>query len=345
MRTGRMPDVDLGALVHVPVRNTKIPASREHFAGISHANCSSRMRRRFLPRQRKGARSHRKPPDIPCRIGLARRRQPAFTAATVPANKNDIREVGIWPDHLCWRSPPACSPTEDPGSRDERLPAAGPGASLSGMSRHGAIRASDADRDQVVDRLHHATTEGRVASEELEHRVSVALKAKTYSELEAIVADWRDPVTIPGRARAPPLGRRLGGRDGALQPDPPVAADPGARGDVGGRRDDHRAVGRADAAGDDVRRPSSPPAAAMGPCRSRRVRPDPRPTGPVGRGAVTRLRPSLEASNRSAQPLSPSSSTARNASWGTSIRPTCFIRCLPFFCCSSSLRLRLMSPP
>jgi hypothetical protein len=57
------------------------------------------------------------------------------------------------------------------------------------MSRHGAIRASDADRDQIVDRLHRAATEGRIASEELEQRVSVALKAKTYSELEATVAD------------------------------------------------------------------------------------------------------------------------------------------------------------
>ena len=57
------------------------------------------------------------------------------------------------------------------------------------MSRHGAIRASDADRDQIVDRLHRASTEGRIASEELEHRVSIALKAKTYSELEATVAD------------------------------------------------------------------------------------------------------------------------------------------------------------
>ena len=37
---------------------------------------------------------------------------------------------------------------------------------------------------------------------------------------------------------------------------------------------------------------------------------------------------------------SPSSSTARNASCGTSIRPTCFIRFLPSFCFSSSLRLR-----
>ena len=37
--------------------------------------------------------------------------------------------------------------------------------------------------------------------------------------------------------------------------------------------------------------------------------------------------------------------TARNASWGTSTAPTCFIRFLPFFWRSSSLRFRVMSPP
>src|SRR5436190_817666 len=37
--------------------------------------------------------------------------------------------------------------------------------------------------------------------------------------------------------------------------------------------------------------------------------------------------------------------TARNASCGTSTAPTCFIRFLPFFWFSSSLRLREMSPP
>ncbi len=42
---------------------------------------------------------------------------------------------------------------------------------------------------------------------------------------------------------------------------------------------------------------------------------------------------------------SPSSSTARKASCGISTRPTCFMRFLPSFCFSSSLRLREMSPP
>ncbi len=44
-------------------------------------------------------------------------------------------------------------------------------------------------------------------------------------------------------------------------------------------------------------------------------------------------------------PCWPMLSTARNASCGTSTMPTCFIRFLPFFCFSSSLRLREMSPP
>ena len=48
-------------------------------------------------------------------------------------------------------------------------------------------------------------------------------------------------------------------------------------------------------------------------------------------------------------PVRPQSSPRRNAetkaSWGTSTRPMFFIFFLPSFCFSSSLRLRVMSPP
>ena len=42
---------------------------------------------------------------------------------------------------------------------------------------------------------------------------------------------------------------------------------------------------------------------------------------------------------------SPPPSTARKAFCGISTLPTCFIRALPFFCFSRSLRFRVMSPP
>lgn len=77
------------------------------------------------------------------------------------------------------------------------------------MTRVGALRASDADREQTVSRLHKAATEGRIAPEELEQRVSTALKARTYGELDATVADLpRDPVH---RSRQPSRRRGAGG--------------------------------------------------------------------------------------------------------------------------------------
>ena len=76
---------------------------------------------------------------------------------------------------------------------------------------------------------------------------------------------------------------------------------------------------------------------------------------PVGRVPVDVQRPLLEqVGDVDREPhyffgLSPAGpeveSAAMKASWGTSTRPTIFIRFLPSFCFSSSLRLRVMSPP
>lgn len=68
------------------------------------------------------------------------------------------------------------------------------------MSRNGHLRASDADRDQVADRLRTAAAEGRLATDELEQRLGATFAARTYAELAAIVADL--PGTEPARRRS-----------------------------------------------------------------------------------------------------------------------------------------------
>jgi Flp pilus assembly protein TadB len=57
------------------------------------------------------------------------------------------------------------------------------------VARCGTLRASDADRDQIIDRLRKASAEGRLAVRELEHRVATALRARTFAELDATVSD------------------------------------------------------------------------------------------------------------------------------------------------------------
>lgn len=71
------------------------------------------------------------------------------------------------------------------------------------MSRRGALRASDDDREAIVKRLHRAATEGRIGSDELEQRLSVALKARTYAELDATVSDLPGVARPRGRVRHP----------------------------------------------------------------------------------------------------------------------------------------------
>ena len=65
----------------------------------------------------------------------------------------------------------------------------------------GELRASHADRDQVVELLRVAAGDGRLSAEELDDRLERALTARTYAELAALTADL--PAT-PGAAVVPP---------------------------------------------------------------------------------------------------------------------------------------------
>jgi hypothetical protein len=61
------------------------------------------------------------------------------------------------------------------------------------MASRATLRASDADRDRVIERLRQAAAEGRLLTEELEKRLEAALSARTYGQLDALLAD------LPGR--------------------------------------------------------------------------------------------------------------------------------------------------
>ncbi|AQT72663.1 MULTISPECIES: DUF1707 SHOCT-like domain-containing protein, partial [Streptomyces] len=63
------------------------------------------------------------------------------------------------------------------------------------------LRASDADRDRVVERLRDAVAEGRLDMEEFEERLEAAYKSRTYAELEPLTADLP---AAPGPAAATP---------------------------------------------------------------------------------------------------------------------------------------------
>jgi hypothetical protein len=70
------------------------------------------------------------------------------------------------------------------------------------MAGRAALRASDADREKVAERLHKAATEGRLLTEELEQRLESALSARTYGQLNSVLSDLPGrPLPVPGRPR------------------------------------------------------------------------------------------------------------------------------------------------
>ncbi|MFD5416224.1 DUF1707 SHOCT-like domain-containing protein [Streptomyces nojiriensis] len=86
------------------------------------------------------------------------------------------------------------------------------------------LRASDADRDRVVERLRDAVAEGRLDMEEFEERLDAAYKSRTYAELEPLTRDLpapaggpeSGPVARPTTAAEPWTGRFGGGGSSAM---------------------------------------------------------------------------------------------------------------------------------
>jgi Domain of unknown function (DUF1707)/Cell wall-active antibiotics response 4TMS YvqF len=66
-----------------------------------------------------------------------------------------------------------------------------------------ALRASDAEREQVAEILRHAAGDGRIDVAELDERLQVAYSTRTKAELEALTADV---VAGPAVPASPPAG-------------------------------------------------------------------------------------------------------------------------------------------
>ena len=72
----------------------------------------------------------------------------------------------------------------------------------------GHLRASDADREQVIETLKDAFVQGRLTMDELGMRTAQALVSRTYAELTAITADIpARPIEVP-----PPMPARIPAR-------------------------------------------------------------------------------------------------------------------------------------
>jgi Flp pilus assembly protein TadB len=69
------------------------------------------------------------------------------------------------------------------------------------MARRATLRTSDAEREQVAERLRQAAVEGRILAHELEERLEAVFVSRTYGELDAVVADL--PRSGPPRRRRP----------------------------------------------------------------------------------------------------------------------------------------------
>jgi uncharacterized protein DUF1707 len=101
----------------------------------------------------------------------------------------------------------------------------GPGdEKAAGGSGHGRLRASHADREQVIAALKAAFIQGRLTKDEFDLRAGRALGSRTYMELAALTADLPAGLTGPVARNAlqpgtrPRHRRRARGLPGAWLP-------------------------------------------------------------------------------------------------------------------------------
>ena len=91
---------------------------------------------------------------------------------------------------------------------------------LAGMERRGDMRAGDADREAVAERLRAALSEGRLDLHEYDERLQRAYAAKTYADLDGLLDDLPGtvPAARPGSPRRPaaPAAPAAGGRRAAV---------------------------------------------------------------------------------------------------------------------------------
>ena len=80
----------------------------------------------------------------------------------------------------------------------------------SSTAAHGRLRASDADREQVIDTLKVAFAQGRWMKEELDLRAGQAFASRTYADLAAVTADIP---ARPAETRPLPKPSRAQGRE------------------------------------------------------------------------------------------------------------------------------------
>jgi hypothetical protein len=73
----------------------------------------------------------------------------------------------------------------------------------SGPASWSEMRASDADRDRVMEILRVAAGDGRLTPDELDERLEAALSARTLGELAVLSADLTAGPSMPGVAMAP----------------------------------------------------------------------------------------------------------------------------------------------